>query len=92
MDERTRILDIGGQLDPGSRHLLDSHEHKHNITVLNLDPQHLERIREMPIAGVCSGSGSTISTNASVRSNSRGRVSPRSTSGFIDKDFFERYV
>lgn len=61
IDETTRILDIGGQLDPGSRQILDTHEHKHNITVLNLDPQHLERIREaMPEVTTVEGSATDL--------------------------------
>jgi hypothetical protein len=46
LDEKTRILDVGGQLDPAGRQILDTHPHRHNVTVLNLDQRHLDLIRE----------------------------------------------
>ncbi|MEZ5988033.1 MAG: class I SAM-dependent methyltransferase [Planctomycetota bacterium] len=40
----TRILDVGGQVDARGQQILDTHPWKRNLTVLNLDPQHLRRI------------------------------------------------
>lgn len=42
-----RVLDIGGQLDAGTDQLLERHPEVSRMTVLNFDPQHLARIREV---------------------------------------------
>jgi 2-polyprenyl-3-methyl-5-hydroxy-6-metoxy-1,4-benzoquinol methylase len=45
-DESTKILDIGGQIDPEGQQILETHPHKHNITVVNLETSHLETIKK----------------------------------------------
>ena len=37
IDEDTKVLDIGGQLDAAGQQILESHPNRANITVLNLD-------------------------------------------------------
>lgn len=42
---RETILDLGGELGEQVQMLIDTHPDKRNITVVNIDQQHLERIK-----------------------------------------------
>jgi len=45
--EETKILDLGGEIDPNNRllQLIDSYKWKNNITALNISPEHVSLIK-----------------------------------------------
>ena len=44
LGENVKILDVGGQVDKAGQQLVDSHPHKHNLTVLNMRQSYLDEI------------------------------------------------